>query len=335
MPSRVGVSGNRSHSLLKSDVKPTESRSAMDQDPYNATLVERIDFNPELAEFRVKFDDGNVPDFHPGQFATLGLLAPPDQQPKPDPTRKRQRGPKLIRRAYSIATPPKADDWIGFYIVKVDDGALTPKLFDMKPGDRLAMTSKITGHFTLEGVPDGKNLIMIGTGTGLAPYRSMYYAYRNTGRWQNYILFDGCRLARDLGYKPEFDAIQAEDPTFKYFPTVTREPEGLDYDGLRGRVTDHLAPEAFQKLAGFALSPENCDVFLCGNPQMIDQCEEMLTAKGFVTKVMLWNVVTQCHFCATVAIESRKEMVLAIQVLFAQILQVDYGSANSHCSRVD
>lgn len=258
----------------------------MEKDPYNATLIERVDFNDELAEFRVKFDDGTVPDFEPGQFATLGLLAPPEEQPKDDPDnpKKRKRGPKLIRRAYSIATAPGANEWTGFYIVRVEDGQLTPKLWDLKPGDRLSMTSKITGHFTLEGVPDGKDLVMIGTGTGLAPYRSMYQKYHGTGRWRTFVLFDGCRLARDLGYKAELEQIAQDDDSFMYLPTVTREPEESDYDGLRGRVTAHLEADAFRNLTGLDLSPDTCHIFLCGNPQMIDQCEELLTAKGFVTK---------------------------------------------------
>ncbi len=268
----------------------------MDQDPYNATLLERVDFNPELAEFRVRFDDGTVPEFEPGQFATLGLLAPPEEQPPEaefpaeQPADgaatppKRKRGPKLIRRAYSIATAPGLNVWTGFYIVRVEGGALTPKLWELKPGDRLFMGTKITGHFTLDGVPEGKDLIMLGTGTGLAPYRAMYQKFNNTGRWRNFILFDGCRLSQDLGYKAELEALAAKDPTFKYLPTVTREPEGSGYTGLHGRVTDHLKPEAFKRLTGFDLTPDHCHVFLCGNPQMIDQCEEMLTARGFVTK---------------------------------------------------
>jgi len=258
----------------------------MDQDPYNATLVERIDFNPELAEFRIRFDDGTMPEYEPGQFATLGLLAPPEQQPTQDPKpgSHRRRGPKIIRRAYSIATAPGNPDWTGFYIVRVEGGALTPRLWELEAGDRLFMGTKITGHFTLEGVPDDKNLVMIGTGTGLAPYRAMYYHYRHNKPWKHFILFDGCRYAQDLGYRAEFEKVAEDDPHLTYLPTVTREPNDSDYDGFRGRVTEHLEPGAFKKLTGIELSPEDCHVFLCGNPQMIDQCEEMLTARGFVTK---------------------------------------------------
>lgn len=253
----------------------------MPKDIHNATLAERIDLHEDLALFRVKYNDHDVPDFEPGQFATLGL--PDNTPPDPDsPASKRPARVKLIRRAYSIASPSSEKRWLEFYIVHVDHGKLTDPLWDIKVGDTLFMNPRIGGHFTLEPVPTGKNLVMVGTGTGLAPFRSMLLTYDKDNRWDRFALLDGCRVARDLGYRQEMEQYAKDNPNFVYLPTVTREPDDSDWPGARGRVTSLLEPERFQEEAGFALDPATCHVFLCGNPQMIDQTEAALIERGFV-----------------------------------------------------
>ncbi len=98
------------------------------------------------------------------------------------------------------------------------------------------------------------------------------------------MLIEGCRVAEDLGYFDELSALAAADPSFFYLPTVTREPEGSTWTGLRGRVNALLEPAAFEAAAGFPLDPATSAVFLCGNPQMIDQAEEELGARGFTVR---------------------------------------------------
>lgn len=252
-------------------------------DVYNAHLIERRDFNESLAEFKIAFDEGDVPGFQCGQYTTLGLV----EKDENGEVVMGRRGPKLTRRAYSIASAPKNQDALTYYIVRVDDGALTPKLWDLKPGDGLFMDNRIKGHFTLESVSggaEGKNLVLIGTGTGLAPFMSMIQEHRGTHLWNKVALFDGCRLVKDLGYFGELSRIAQEDPTITYLPTVTREPEDSDWQGLRGRITAHLDPDAFRSLAGFELDPKTSHIFMCGNPAMIDQCEGQFTDLGFVVK---------------------------------------------------
>ncbi|MEO1235274.1 MAG: ferredoxin--NADP reductase [Planctomycetota bacterium] len=257
----------------------------MPRDPHNATVVERVPIHESLAVFRVKYNDHAVPGFEPGQFATLGLPAPTPSDPG-DSGSGSPRGPKLVRRAYSIASPATQRDTLDFYIVEVDDGQLTPSLFHVEPGEALFMNPKIGGHFTLPDDTAGQTLVMVGTGTGLAPFRSMYLTYRDAEprRWDKFVLLDGCRLARDLGYLDEMTALAEGDKDFIYLPTVTREPADSDWRGPRGRVHTLLEPAAFHNLTGLGLSPETCHVFLCGNPAMIDEAEASLNARGFHTR---------------------------------------------------
>ena len=249
------------------------------EDLFNATITERQDLTEELAIFRIRPDSGEVPEFAPGQYTTLGL---PEYDEAGNVQLTKRGKPKLIRRPYSIASSPSEND-VELYLIVVEDGALTTKLWQLGEGDRLFMDEKCRGTFTLDPVPPGKDLVMISTGTGLAPYVSMLRAYRRTGFWNKCIIIHGTRLARDLGYREELERIAAEDPDVLYLPTCTREPDDSNWDGLRGRVHVVLEPKTFTELTGDELTPEQCSVFLCGNPAMIDQCEAELAERGFST----------------------------------------------------
>ncbi|BAM03872.1 ferredoxin--NADP reductase [Phycisphaera mikurensis] len=246
----------------------------MPKDPRNALLVSRLDVHAGLSVFGVKLKEGPPPAFLPGQYATLGI---------------ENAAGKLVRRAYSVASAPgaayDADGVLHFYVVKVDGGALTPSLFDLRVGDELFLSPRLGGHFVLgPGDPD-RDLVMVATGTGTAPFRSMLRAEaalppaERTGRRR--VLIEGCRVAEDLGFFDELNALAAADPAFVYLPTVTREPDSSAWSGRRGRVNALLKPDAFLAAAGFPLDPASTAVFLCGNPQMIDQAEEELTDRGF------------------------------------------------------
>ncbi len=261
----------------------------MTTDPHNATLTHREDLTNELAIIRIQPDQGPVPEFEPGQFITIGLLKPPAAAPGPAPTRVR-----LTRRAYSIASSPAVRGYVELYVVLVEKGQLTPRLWNIPVGGQLWMDNKAKGEFTLKGIPTGKDLIMISTGTGLAPYLSMLRTYRGQGRWQRLVIIHGVRLAEDLGYRAELEQISHEDPSIFYIPTVTREPADSSWQGMRGRVGVVLEDQTYQRLVGSALDPAHCHVFLCGNPDMIQSVQAQLEAKGFTTQTR--DQPGQIHF---------------------------------------
>jgi ferredoxin--NADP+ reductase len=266
-------------------------------DPYNARIVEKRLLHDTLGVFRIAYEGADVPDFEPGQFTNLALLPPapaggaadpaaPTDAPDEGVRRRRRRGPRLVRRAYSICSPPSEKRWLEFYIVAVDEGALTPRVFDLGVGGRLFMDTKIKGHFTLDGVPPGRDLVTVATGTGIAPFLSMYQQYREQDRWDRFVFIHGVRYAKDLGYRDELTAFAAQDPRVTYLPVVSREPKDA-WDGLHGRVSGLFRDGVYERLVGVPLDPRRTHVFLCGNPAMIDELEAELTADGgpgFVTK---------------------------------------------------
>lgn len=248
-------------------------------DLLNATLIYREDLNPSLSIFRVKPDSGQVADFIPGQFAMLGLPRPE----APEDADKPAGRVKLVRRAYSIASASTVRDYLEFVIVVVEGGRFTPLLWNLKPGDRIFMDKLITGKFTLDPVPPNRNLVMVCTGTGLAPFMSMYRTYCEQPRWRRYIVMSGARKIVDLAYRDELERAARTDATMTYLPSVTREPPEAPWTGLRGRVPTFLEPARYAELIGEPLSPETTSLFLCGNPDMINDVEKLLAGYGFST----------------------------------------------------
>jgi ferredoxin--NADP+ reductase len=238
--------------------------------PDNAVLRERIDVDPSLAIFRVAPSDGEAPLFEPGQFTNLGIActAPSGE-------------PRLVRRALSIASSPRERAHLEFYVRLVDDGELTPRLFELRPGARLWLDPRVHGHFTLADVPPASNVLFVGTGTGVAPFVSMLRTYAGGERWRRCVLLESARTGAELGYRAELERLQRERSDFRYLPTLTREPAASAWGGLRGRLQAWLEPAAFRELVEEPLDPERWQVLLCGNPEMIASVTELLSGHGF------------------------------------------------------
>lgn len=251
----------------------------------NATLVSRIDLGRELAIVRVRPDSGEIPEFEPGQFLELALPSPPRLEVELATAQlaagEQPRRARMTRRAYSIASAKVDRKFAEFYIVLVERGRLTPRIWPLVEGDRLWMDTQPRGHFTLDDVPRGSDVVAIATGTGVAPYVSMLRTYRATGRWKRFVLIHGVRVAADLGYRSELQQMAAQSSDVVYLPVLSREPADSGWTGLRGRAQIALdQPVVREMLAAHAAGLIH--VMLCGNPEMIAQTQTILVAQGFV-----------------------------------------------------
>ncbi len=249
----------------------------------NAIVTHRLEVASGLIIIRVAPAGWELPEWEPGQFAVLGLpgSAPRTRLSDPDPE---ERAPdKLIRRAYSISSSPAEKGYLEFYITLVQSGALTPRLFVLKPGDRLFLGKKISGMFTLSDVPAGSNLVLVGTGTGLAPYMSMLRSELECQLDRHTVVLLGARHSWDLGYRGELIAMQRYCPTFHYIPIISRPDEELvPWSGQVGYVQDLWDRGLVAAAMGTAPKPANTHVLLCGNPGMIEGVITRLGGEGFV-----------------------------------------------------
>ncbi len=251
----------------------------------NATLMERHDYTAELSVVRVRPDSGVVPDFVPGQFIKLGLPREGCElrvSTYLDSDRTRT-APRMIRRAYSIASSPLQREFLEFIVVRVETGKLTPRLWTMDVGGRVWMDNQVNGRFTLEPIPPDKDVVMVATGTGIAPYMSMLRTYIDEPPWRRVVVINGVRYEADLGYRAELEAMVRVHPDMRYIPVVSREPEGGPWTGLRGHVQQVLEPAIYESLVGSPLDPHQCHVMLCGNPAMVIDVHELLEQRGFRT----------------------------------------------------
>lgn len=250
---------------------------------YNATITYWKDVTDDLAVVRVTPDEGVAPEFKAGQFISLALPReqPPihgnDDYPPGHPDWK-----KLWKRPYSIASAQQERGYLEFFIVLNPAGKMTPKLWAIKEGGRVNLGAKAQGEFTVDMVPPGKDLVMVATGTGLSPLLSIVRSHRGTGRWRRCVVIHGSRYQCDLAYHEELTQIGVEDPSVIYVPAITREPNS-EWKGFRGRVNTILESDVYEQVVRAPITPDSCHLLLCGNPVMIDEAEQLMTKRGWVT----------------------------------------------------
>jgi len=189
---------------------------------------------------------------------------------------------RMIRRAYSIASESRAEEYLEFYLTLVMSGELTPRLFSLKLRDRVYVGPKAVGVFTLGKVAPGKHVLMIGTGTGLAPYMSMLRSELVCNGPRQFVVVHGARFSWDLGYRTELTGLARHCRNFHYMPIITRPQEDVTWRGRSGYLQNVVASGAIEEEMGLPLTPENFDIFLCGNPGMIETVIGWAEQRGFV-----------------------------------------------------
>ena len=223
----------------------------------NAVIALRTEISPWLIILRVAPDGWQLPDFEPGQFAVLGLPGSAARCPLSETEDPPPANPdKLIRRAYSIASSSLNREYMEFYIALVTSGALTPRLLELGIGDRLWLSARVTGLFTLDQVPEDQNVVMIATGTGLAPYMSMLTTHLICGGPRRFAVLHGARHSWDLGYRSELTTLQHLCRNFGYSPIISRpNDEPVPWTGPTGYVQDLWKDGAYREGLGLPADP--------------------------------------------------------------------------------
>jgi ferredoxin--NADP+ reductase len=203
-----------------------------------------------------------------GQFTMLGMKV--DGRP--------------LLRAYSMASA-NHEDSLEFFSIKVADGPLTSRLQNIREGDEILVGRKATGTLLQDNLLPGRNLYLLSTGTGLAPFASIAKDPDTYERFETIVLVHGCRQIAELAYG-EALVEELRDHEFLgdwvreqliYYPTVTREPFHN-----RGRITDLVASGKLFREVG--LGPLNIGtdrLMLCGSPPMLQDLRILLEERGF------------------------------------------------------
>jgi ferredoxin-NADP reductase len=231
--------------------------------PFPLKLVGRRMLAPSVGHYSFVRDDGLPLDFIPGQFIQVHFSYA-------DGT--------ATKRSYSLATihdhamgPGEA---VEIAVSYVPGGAATA-LFEGLPEGGHVEASGPFGRFCLMPGDRNARYLLIATGTGVTPYRSMLPQLEAlmAERGVEVVLLQGARTPTELLYGDDFRAFADAHPGFRYVPCLSRElPADPHADVRQGYVQQHLAefvPDAVRDIA-----------YLCGNPDMVDACFEALKGHG-------------------------------------------------------
>ena len=207
--------------------------------------------------------------FSNGHFTMIGL---------------RTEGGKPLLRAYSIVSA-NYEEHLEFLSIKVQDGPLTSKLQHIKVGDKIVVGRKPTGTLLIDYLLPGKNLYLLGSGTGIAPFLSVARDPETYDHFEKVILVHGVREVSELAYH---DYLSKELPQHEilgemvsnqllYYPTVTREAFAH-----QGRITTLMESNQLPADLGLPdLDPARDRIMICGSPGLNKDMRAILEAKGF------------------------------------------------------
>ena len=218
---------------------------------------------PTVAHYVFVRDDGQPLDFIPGQFIQVHFAYA-------DGT--------ATKRSYSLATIHDhalgPGEGVEIAVSYVPGGAATALFEALREGDTLDASGPF-GRFCLMPGDANRRYLLIGTGTGVTPYRAMLPQLEALMRERGVevVLLFGARTPEELLYGDEFRAFADAHPRFRFVPCFSRQmpssPHADDRHGYVQQFLDEFAPSADGDIA-----------YLCGNPNMVDACFEALKAHG-------------------------------------------------------
>ena len=256
------------------------------------TVLSKTTWTPNLFSFTVSRPDSFK--FTAGQFVRLGVnpsqLQYYKQQSEMSEDINDETNAALnedIFRAYSIVSSP-FDEVLEFFSIVIPDGAFTSQLQHLQVGDELLLNTMPFGFLTLARYqkPLPKDLWLLATGTGLAPFLSMLQDLKTWEDYEHIVLAYSARSTDELAYvktierlQEDFGSLVDNPATLTFIPIVTRESvEGA----LTERLPKLLLEGTLQERAGIELDIDSTHVMLCGNPDMVEDTKETLKSLGLV-----------------------------------------------------
>jgi phenol hydroxylase P5 protein len=212
-----------------------------------AATVHRIeDLTPTIKAIHLQLD--KFIDFQAGQYVQVEI-------------------PGVGSRAFSIANDPAdvaATNRIELNVRRLPGGAGTTWLHErLQAGDRLRVSGPYGRFFVRESAQ--QPLLFVAGGSGLSSPRSMITDLLSRGCSLPITLVYGQRSHEELYYDAEFRALAEQHTNFSYVPALSHEPEGSDWNGLRGFVHEAAKVHFNGNFAGHK-------AYLCGPPPMIEAC---------------------------------------------------------------
>jgi Na+-transporting NADH:ubiquinone oxidoreductase subunit F len=215
---------------------------------YKGKISKIINQCEDVKLFEISLDK-NI-EFKTGQFVNLIIEDEGEKYQKP----------------YSIASIPSMKNKIELSIKLVKGGRATPHIFKKKEGDEVLLKGPF-GLFNCEK-QEKEKLVFIGTGTGIAPLRSMILNLIENSSDKEILLIFGNKYKDELLFEEEFEELEKLCPNFRYIKVLSREEDS--WEGRKGHVQDNFD----------MIDPINSSFYICGLPQMVKESEEKLMGMG-------------------------------------------------------
>ncbi|MEM9258746.1 MAG: FAD-binding oxidoreductase [Bacteroidota bacterium] len=229
---------------------------------WKPAVIRRIEQrSPTVRSFWLELPDRERLEFRAGQFLTLDL---------PISERRRERW-----RSYSIAAAADGTNQAELCIVRLPQGKGTGYLFYEAEVGTEVQTKEPGGVFTLPATPLTTDIVMVCTGTGVAPFRAMLQE-RLAMESVNFHLIFGCRRPEDILYAEEFTELARKHDNFTYTVTLSREltESKAGLEALSGYV--HQVYER-----DYAKVRADLKFYLCGWAVMVDEAKDRLLTMGY------------------------------------------------------
>jgi CDP-4-dehydro-6-deoxyglucose reductase len=222
-----------------------------------ARLIEFTELAPDVRHF--EFEVPEPLPFIPGQFVSfIGEV----------------EGKRIVR-AYSIASAPDGNRF-ALCLNRVQEGIFSPELFSLEPGDTVEMKGPY-GAFTFR--EPAADSLLIATGTGIAPFRSMLLDRLPKDAVNRYTLIFGVRHEYGILYRSELENLASHHPNFAFWPTLTR--PGPAWSGRQGRVQSHVMEAVGER--------RDMTVYVCGLRAMVDDVRRILKEIGFDRRQIVYE----------------------------------------------
>lgn len=179
-------------------------------------------------------------------------------------------------RCYSIASKAGSET-LDFFIARVKGGAVSPRLCSLKVGDDILLDTEMNGMLLESRLqPGGRDLWLISTGTGVAPFIAIVSDESITDKYEHVYLVHGVRRWNETQY---LQHVLKRQPKLRVMACVTRDTGAL----LDTRIPDALESGQLEEVAESAITPQTSRVMLCGNPAMVKAVRASLRSRGIVS----------------------------------------------------